>query len=147
MGAGDVYEAIKTNVISGMVSGISAVANYKLYEVWVAVTPLYMLNGDEMIVMSKGAYDYLPADMQAVGDQVSADMDAVLTEYTQFEQDGAIKAAKEANPNFKVVDLSSAEEQGFMDAAKAIIEAKAADMDKAGLDGTKALEWLRSKQG
>jgi TRAP-type C4-dicarboxylate transport system substrate-binding protein len=146
MGAGDVYEAIKTNVINGTVTGLNGLATYKLAEVCNAVTPLYMLNGDEMIVMSMGAYDYLSKDLQAVVDQVAADMDSVLTEYTQTEQNGAIDSSKKLNAKFQVVELSAAEEAKFTEAAKSLLDNKAAELDKAGLEGSKALAWLRSQQ-
>jgi TRAP-type C4-dicarboxylate transport system substrate-binding protein len=145
MGAGDVYEAIKTNVINGTVTGLNGLATYNLGEVCNAVTPLYMLNGDEFVVMSDSAYGVLSPELQGVVDEVASEMDAVLTEYTQFEQDGAIDAAKKSNDKFEVVELSAEAEAKFMEAAAPLLDAKAAELDKAGLDGSGALAWLRAQ--
>ncbi len=145
MGAGDVYEAIKTNVINGTVTGLNGLATYNLGEVCNAVTPLYMLNGDEFVVMSDSAYGVLSPELQAAVDEVASEMDAVLTEYTQFEQDGAIDAAKKSNDKFEVVELSAEAEAKFMEAAAPLLDAKAAELDKAGLDGSGALAWLRAQ--
>jgi len=144
--AADIYESIKLHVINGACTGLNGIANYRLAEVANAVTPLNMLNGDQMIVVSMNAYNHLPADLQKVVDQVSEEMADVLTKYTIFEQNGAIAQAQKTNPNFKVVELSPEEEAKFTAAGAPLLEKKAAELDAAGLQGTDALKWLKSQQ-
>jgi len=146
MSAADVYESIKLNVIDGVCTGINAISRNKWAEVTNSVTILNMLNGDENIVISKRLYDQLPADLQQVIDEVSKEMESILTEYTRFEEDKAIAEAIETNPDFKVIELSPEEEAKFLELAAPSLEKKAKELDAQGLKGSEALDWLRSQQ-
>jgi TRAP-type C4-dicarboxylate transport system substrate-binding protein len=146
MSAADVYESMKTNVISGTCTGISGITSYNLGEVANYFTSLKMITSDEMIVMSKSAYDSLPADLQAIVDETSAEMLQILEEFTIFEQDEAIEIAQSDNANFQMIELTSEAEADFISYAMPILEAKAKELDSAGLKGTDALNWLKERQ-
>ncbi|MDR0851704.1 MAG: TRAP transporter substrate-binding protein DctP [Clostridiales Family XIII bacterium] len=143
LSAGEVYEALKTGVIGATNTGLAGAGSNKLGEVANSFTPLPILYGDELLAMSIKAYNSLPPDLQAVVDEVGEEMKAVETAFTISEEEAAIKLMSDSNSDFAVYELSTADIAKLAEIAAPMLEAKAKELDAAGLDGTKALEWLR----
>jgi len=143
MAASDVYEGLKLGTIDATVTGLEGMKRNKLAEVASYAVEIPMHVGEETICMSASYYDSLPEDLQAVIDEVFKEMEPIFTEYTQTEEDSAKDNAIELNPDFVFNTFSDEDLEKLEEIGTAQMEAKAKAMDEAGLEGTKALEWLR----
>jgi TRAP-type C4-dicarboxylate transport system substrate-binding protein len=145
MSASEIYESIRLNVIDGAQSGISGIFNQNLAEVCDYGVYMPLCWGDSMICMSWEAYNALPADLQAVVDEVAVEMYEVITDYTVASEEEAVAYASDTNPDFQFINLSDEVLDEIGKSCAPLLEAKAAELDAAGLDGTGALHWLKSK--
>ncbi len=144
MSASDVYEGLKLGTIDATVTGLEGMKRNKLAEVASYAVEIPMHVGEEAICMSRSFYDSLPEDLQDVIEDVFEEMEPIFTEYTQSEEDSAKANAVELNPDFVFNTLSDDDLAKLEEIGTAQMEAKAKAMDEAGLEGTKALEWLRA---
>ena len=144
MSASDVYEGLKMGTINATVTGYSGMKNNKLAEVISYAIPMSVQTGEEAMCMGWDTYNSLPADLQAVIDEVFAEMEDVVTAFTTADQMAAIEDAKSINPDFVVNEFAQEDTDMFAEAGAVLMEEKAAEMDANGLDGTGALEWLRA---
>jgi TRAP-type C4-dicarboxylate transport system substrate-binding protein len=140
---GDIYESLKLSVINGAHTTISGIYAFKLYEVADYYTPFTMCGGEQVIVMSKELYDSMPADLQAAIQATSEEMVLEVINYVKAAEAQTMSEIQKENPDFKFVEIEDT--QGFIDAAQPLLQAKAEELNNAGLDGTGALEWLKSK--
>jgi TRAP-type C4-dicarboxylate transport system substrate-binding protein len=141
---GDLYESLKLSVIDGAPTTVGGTYAFGLQEVANYFTPLTMMNGDQVIAMSRALYDEMPADLQAVIDEVAAEMTDVAISYVFASEEETMNNIFDSNPDFKFLELEDV--QGFLDAATAVLEDKAKELDDMGLDGSGALEWLREHE-
>lgn len=141
----EVYEGLKLNVIDGAHATIQGTYTFSLQEVTNTMTTLPMVNGDQLIALSRSYYDSLPADLQKVIDEVQAEMLPIAIDAWVKDEENAKKIILEGNPDFQFIEISDADMPGFMDAANGLLEAKAKELNDAGLDGTGALAWLRER--
>lgn len=139
---GDLYESLKLSVIEGAHTTVGGTYAFGLQEVTNYFTPLTMCNGDQAIAMSKELYDAMPADLQAVIDEVSGEMVDVVISYIFATEEETMNNINKSNQKFEFIELEDA--QGFIDAALPQLQAKAQELDAAGLDGSGALEWLQA---
>ena len=140
MGAGEVYEAIRLNNISGTIGTFDMFNAFKINEVanYAVVTSCF--NGMQMIAMSKQTYESLPADLQKVVDEAAAKAtEKALT----FNDEQAAKVQKELGMEVTVLDEKEAAR--WNEKCLTVTKAYAAELDKQGKPGTEALEWLLKK--
>lgn len=145
MGASEIYESIRLNVIDGAVVGFSDIASFQFAEVTDHCVLMPILRGSSMIGMSWDAYNSLPDDLKAVVDEVSEEMDAIVTEYNKVSEEAVMEAVYATNPDFQFVSLPDGVIDDIDELCVPLMDAKAAELDAAGLDGSGALAWLRSK--
>lgn len=143
MAASDVYEGLKLGTINATVTGMEGTKRNKLAEVADYIVPVPCHNGEEMICMSKASYDKLPADLQAVIDETFVEMYDIISVYTQEQEDLCYDACYEMNPDLTVNAFSDGEVAQMQEMGVKLMEAKAAELDAQGLDGTGALNWLK----
>ncbi|MDR2486933.1 MAG: TRAP transporter substrate-binding protein [Clostridiales Family XIII bacterium] len=141
MPAGDIYESMKLSVIDGAHTSAMGVYDFKLYEVGGYYTFFPMTVGDQVICMSKDLYESMPDDLKAAVDEASEAMVQVTSDYVTEMEAQAQSNILAQNPDFQFVDITDM--KGFEDAAAALLDKKAKELDGAGLDGTGALQWLR----
>ena len=142
MAAADVYEGLKLGTINATVTGMEGIKRNKLAEVADYLIPVPCHIGEEMICISRSAYEELPADLQAVIDEVFAEMEDVLSVYTQGQEDECLAACYEMNPNLVVSEFSQEDKDAIEAIGNQISETRAAELDAKGLDGTGALQFL-----
>ena len=143
MSASDVYEGLKLGTIEATVTGLEGMKRNKLAEVAGSATEIPMHVGEEAICMSWDTYNSLPADLQAVIDEAFKEMEPIFSAYTQGEEDAAKDDAVAINPDFKFYTLAEEDLAKLEAIGTEQMEAKAAELDAMGLDGTGALQWLR----
>lgn len=143
MAAADVYEGLKLGTINATVTGMEGTKRNKLAEVADYIVPVPCHNGEEMICMSRAAYDNLPEDLQAVVDETFVEMYDILSTYTQEQEDLCYDACYDMNPDLTVNEFSEEELAAMEELGMELMEAKAAELDGMGLDGTGALNWLK----
>jgi TRAP-type C4-dicarboxylate transport system substrate-binding protein len=141
----DIYESLKLSVIKGAQVTLAAVDAFKMYEVTNYFTPLTMLGGDQILVLSRPLYNSMSADLQAAIDEVCKEMPSVGVKYIETAQQEAKDKINKANPKFVFVDPKDVEPQGFIDAALPLLQAKAKELDDNGFKGTEALKWLQGR--
>jgi TRAP-type C4-dicarboxylate transport system substrate-binding protein len=141
MPPGDIYESMKLSVIDGAHTSLMGVYDFSLYEVGKYYTVLPMSSGDQLIAMSRSLYDSMSPDLQAVIDEVSDAMLPLCTAYVDARETEAKANILEKSPDFTFVEITDA--SGFEAAAASLLEAKAKELDDAGLDGAGALQWLK----
>ena len=145
MSTADVYEAIRLNVIDGCAVAIQAVNTTSIYELCDYATRWYGATGMTGWYFSKEAYDDMDPEAQAVMDKARDWMRDGM-----WKEDNAVqlKIAEEnvfgGNPNFKYLDFDEDCVQRMAEAAEPVLEAKAAEVDALGLDGTGILEWMKA---
>ena len=145
MPAAEVYESIRLNVIDAAVAGFTDIASFRFGEVTDHCIIMPIARGGTAVCMSWDAYNSLPADLQAVVDEVCEDMNRITTEYNLVAEEATIKEVHATNAGFKFKEMSGDALVEMNKACLPLIEAKAGDLDKAGLKGADALNWLKSK--
>ena len=141
----EVYEAMRLNVLDGAHTSMGSLEAFRWAEICDYFTFLPMMCGNTDIYMSKDLYNSLPADVQAVLDAVFAEMTQVGIDYAIASQEITRAYCEQTNTNFQFLEVTDA--TGFIDAAQPLIQAKVAELNAAGLDGTGAYEWLMAKTG
>lgn len=132
-----VYNALDTGLIDGIITGASAVADFKLLEVANSYTigaPLGRIAF--FAVMTKAKYDALPDDQKAAIDaNTGRELSKSAEDAWNAKADKTIEVLK-ANPSNTVIDLSPEEVAAFANitlpvAEKVIADVNAADVLKA----------------
>ncbi len=145
MSTADVYEAIRLNVLQGCVVSIQAVQTTSVYELCDYATVWHGATGMVGWYFSKEAYDAMDPGAQAVMDKASEYVTSTLwKEDYDYQMETAEKNVFEKNPNFKYLELDDDCVTRMNEAAQPLLEAKAAEVDALGLDGTGILEFMRA---
>ena len=140
----DLYESLRLSVVDGFFSGMGILSAFRLFEVTDYAYSVPGINGNMAFVMRKEAYESLPADLQAVIDDVSENyMDAFVLEFLEQNMQAVVDEAA-VNTEFKFVDLPDDAVSAINEVTTPMLEAKAAELDEAGLDGAGALELINS---
>ena len=143
MSAADQYEGLKLGTIDATITNLTGFKSRKLAEVTVGLAPVPVHQGDVCLVMSQSYFDSLPEDIQAIFEETFEELYDDYSQCTTEEQIEAIKDALLLNPDFQVYEFSEEDLEALKEAGKAGAEAKAAELDAMGLDGTGALQFLR----
>jgi TRAP-type C4-dicarboxylate transport system substrate-binding protein len=143
MPPGDIYEGMKLSVIDGAHTSLMGVFAFSLFEVADYYTTLPMTNGDQLIAMSKTLYDSMSPDLQKIIDEVADEMLPLCSEYVTGMEATAKDNIISKNDKFEFIELAPDAAAAFSAAAEPLLEAKAKELDDAGLDGTGALAWLK----
>ena len=145
MSTADIYEAIRLNVIQGSAVSILAVQTTSIDELCDYATKWHGACGMTGFYFSKELYESMDPEAQAVMD---AARDLVANELWRTDLDYQESTAEQnvfsRNPNFKYLEFDDDATQKLAEAAGPVLEAKAAEVDALGLDGTGALEWMRA---
>ncbi|MDF0603012.1 TRAP transporter substrate-binding protein [Psychromarinibacter sp. C21-152] len=118
----EVYNAMQTGLIDGVITGASTLSDFKLNEVATHITtgaPLGRLTF--YAVMNQGVYDGLDAEKKAAVDEAIGVPLSKSAEDAWYAAAGkALDAARE-NPDIEVIDLSEDEAQAFADAVSEVV--------------------------
>lgn len=123
MPIGEVYNALQTGLIDGVITGASTLSDFKLDEVANSYTlGANIGRGSFYTVMTAARYDALPDDQKAAVDAVAG---AVLSKSAEdawnATANAALEAARAAGDN-TVIDLTPEEAQAFADAVAAVTD-------------------------
>ena len=145
MSTADIYEAIRLNVIQGSAVSILAVQTTSIDELCDYATKWHGATGMTGFYFSKELYESMDPGAQEVMDKAR---DLVANELwrtdLEYQESTAEKNVFERNPNFKYLEFDADATQKLAEAAEPVLQAKAAEVDALGLDGTGILEWMRA---
>lgn len=114
MPAGEIYNALQTGLIDGVITGSSAIADFRLDEVANSYTlgaPLGQITF--YVVMNQAKYDSLPPDQQkAIDDASGLALSKSAEDGWNAKAKATIKAIKESGDN-TVIELSADEAAAF----------------------------------
>lgn len=116
MPAGEIYNSLQTGLIDGVITGSSAIADFKLNEVANSYTvgaPLGRLTF--YVVMNQGRYDGLTAEQQAAIDAIAGEPLSKSAEDAWNALADKTLAMLEADPDKTVINLSDDEIAAFGD--------------------------------
>ena len=138
----EVYNALQTGLIDGIITGASAVADFKLHEVANSYTlgaPLGRIAF--FAVMNQAKYDALPDDQKKALDEVSGrGLSKSGEDAWNARADGSIADLK-ADAAKKVIELSDEEVKAFADLTLPVAEA----VIKSVTDGEATLAAMQGK--
>lgn len=136
-----VYNALQTGLIDGVITGASTLSDFKLDEVANSYTlGANIGRGSFFTVMSQAKYDALPADQKAAIDAVAGvPLSQSAEEAWLATADAALAAARASGDNV-VIDLTAEEAEAFHAAVAAV-----ADTYVAGVDGAATLAKMRGE--
>ena len=141
----DMYMALKTGTCDGLAIMIYSLEDFKWLDVLTNATKVSINGGVWAHVMSKNAWDKLPADIQ----KVFKDMIPWLAELSDRAYNLKTKDAVERYPTqygTEIIELSQEELDRWAAADDKALDAYAAELDKRGLPGTKAKDDFRMLQ-
>ena len=142
MPSGEIYEAMRLNVIDGTMSTIGSVVTFNLGEVTNAFTYLPIQATENVVVMNLDLYNSMNDFDKAIIDEVCAEWEQAFMEYNVYAEDHALEVIAQNFPDFEIIKLTDEEIAPFTALGEANLAAKAAELDAQGLDGTGAMEWL-----
>lgn len=136
-----VYNALQTGLIDGVITGASTLSDFKLDEVANSYTlGANIGRGSFFTVMTQAKYDALPDDQKAAIDAVAGvPLSKSAEEAWLATADAALAAARAAGDNV-VIDLTPEEAEAFHAAVAAV-----ADTYVAGVDGAATLAKMRGQ--
>ena len=114
MPAGEIYNSLQTGLIDGVVTGASAVADFKLSEVankYTVGAPLGRLTF--YVVMNQGRYDGLTDDQKAAIDKFAGEYLSKSAETAWNKRATETIAELDADPNKTVITLTDDEAAAF----------------------------------
>lgn len=135
-----VYNALETGLIDGIVTGASAIADFRLHEVAGSYTtgaPLGRISF--FAVMNKAKYDALPDDQKAAVDDASGVGLSKSAEDAWNARADKMLEDLRADSNKTVIDLSGDDAKAFGDITLAIADKVIAGVDN-GADVVKAMK-------
>ncbi|SLN12724.1 C4-dicarboxylate-binding periplasmic protein precursor [Roseivivax jejudonensis] len=119
-----VYNAMQTGLIDGVITGASTLSDFKLDEVANSYT--LGANLGRLVfytVMTQSTYDNLPDDQKAAIDEVAgAELSKSAEDAWNATADSALQAARDAGDN-TIIELSEDEAQAFNDAVAEVTDA------------------------
>ena len=132
MPIGEVYNALQTGLIDGVITGASTLSDFKLDEVANSYTlGANIGRGSFYTVMNQAAYDALPDDQKAAIDAVAGvPLSKSAEDAWNATANAALEAARAAGDN-TVIDLTAEEAQAFADAVAPIVDAYVASVGGA----------------
>lgn len=137
----EVYNAMQTGLIDGVITGSSTLSDFKLNEVAGAITvgaPLGRLTF--YAVMNQGVYDGLDDAKRAAVDALVGIPLSQSAETAWYAAAGAALDAARTDPNIEVVDLTEDEAAAFTQAVSGVVDAYV-----QSVDGANALAALRGE--
>lgn len=136
-----VYNALQTGLIDGVITGASTLSDFKLNEVAKSFTTGANLGRITFYaVMNEGKYNALPDDQKAAVDAASGEALSESAEVAwNAAADAALKAARESSDH-TVIDLSDEEIAAFSKAVGAVTEKYI-----EGVGGADALAAMRAQ--
>jgi len=132
MPIGQVYNALQTGLIDGVITGASTLTDFKLDEVANSYTlGANIGRGSFFAVMTAAKYDGLSAEHKAAIDAVAGvPLSKSAEDAWNVTADAAMAAARADSTN-TVIDLTEAEAQAFSDAVAAIVDGYVASVNGA----------------
>jgi TRAP-type C4-dicarboxylate transport system substrate-binding protein len=141
MPIGQVYNALQTGLIDGVITGASTLTDFKLDEVANSFTlGANIGRGSFYTVMTAAKYDGLPADQKAAIDAVAGIPLSKSAEDAWLATADAAMVTARADATNTVIDLTEAEAKAFADAMAPIV-----DKYVASVDGAAALAKMRGQ--
>jgi TRAP-type C4-dicarboxylate transport system substrate-binding protein len=127
-----VYNALQTGLIDGVITGASTLSDFKLDEVANSYTVGANLGRLTFFaVMNQAKYDSLPADQQAAIDAASGPgLSKNAEDAWRAAADAALEAAAATGDN-TIVELGAEEAAAFADAVAAVTDKYVSDVDGA----------------
>lgn len=127
-----VYNALQTGLIDGVITGASTLSDFKFDEIATSYTlGANIGRGSFFVVMGQATYDALSAEHRAAIDAVAGEaLSRNAEEAWNATAAAALEAARATGDN-TVVDLTPAEAQAFADAVAAVVETYVASVDGA----------------
>lgn len=124
-----VYNALQTGLIDGVITGASTLSDFKLDEVANSYTIGANLGRLAFYtVMTQSKYDALPEDQREALDEASGmSLSQNAEEAWNATADAALQAARDAGDN-TVIDLSEEEAQAFTDAVATVVDSYVAEV-------------------
>ncbi|WP_373354905.1 TRAP transporter substrate-binding protein [Pseudoroseicyclus sp. CXY001] len=129
MPAGEMYNALDTGLIDGIVTGASAVGDFRLDE----VANSYTLNAPLgritfYLVMNQGVYDGLPAEMQAAIDANSGRVLSESAETGWYAANDRVLESIAATGDNAIVELTDEEAAAFAELTLPVTDAVVAEL-------------------
>jgi TRAP-type C4-dicarboxylate transport system substrate-binding protein len=137
----EVYNALQTGLIDGVITGASTLSDFKLDEVANSYTlGANIGRGSFYAVMTQAKYDALPDDQKAAIDAVAGmPLSKSAEDAWNATANAALEAARAAGDN-TIIELSPEEAQAFADAVAAVTDAYV-----AGVGGEAVLAKMRGQ--
>lgn len=133
MPAGEMYNALQTGLIDGILTGASAIRDFKLNEVAeVYVTGPSLGNILFYVVMNQARYDALPQAERDAIDAASGEALSRSGEENWNRVAGEVLDELRADPAKTVIDLSEEESAAFNEITGGVRDAVIAEIDAAG---------------
>ena len=141
----EVYESLRLNVIDGSISNFGSLITFNFGEVTKSCTRMPILTSQGTVFMSKELYESMPAEDQAIIDEVCVEFQQAFMDFNEWNDQHTYEYVEANLPDFEVVELSDEALDKFTQLAMVQLENKAKALDELGLDGSGALEWLKSQ--
>jgi TRAP-type transport system periplasmic protein len=141
----DSYDAISRGVAQGVVCPVESLQGWKLGEVIKYTTQDFgaAYSVTFFVVMNKAKWDSLPADVQKVIEQVSAEwIDKTGTAWDEMDKAGSTFAAGLGDT---VIALSAAEDARWAKAVEPLFDEYVKEKTAKGLPAAEALAWVRAR--
>ncbi len=137
----ETYDALRTGVADGSMAPFEALEGFKWGEVISSSTEDYgaAYTSGMFVIMNKQKWNALPADVQAVMEQVSREwIEKQGKVWDQIDKSGLEFTKKRGN---KVIALSKEEDARWRAAVRPVIDAYLKSIDAKGLPGDEALKF------
>jgi len=146
MPANEMYNALQTGLIDGIMTGASAILDFKLNEVAeVYIEGASLGNILFFVVMNKAKYDGLPADLKAAVDANSREKLSKSGEEGWLATTAVSMGRLKADPAKKVITLSAEEIAAFNAITIPLRDSVVAELDKQGLPASAVLAAMTGK--
>lgn len=139
----EIYNAMQTGVIDGVLIGADAIKSFRLQEVSSSATfGLPTAASSFFLLMNKDSWEGLSDDQRAAIDAISGkDLSIEATE--AYQKPGIVaRQEMEAADDFTVIDLEPAESRRMVEALAPVRKALLADLEGQGIDGETILSTL-----
>ena len=140
------YESFRLNVIDGSVNGLGPISAFKLYEVLNYAYYIPFATVTSSYYMSLDTYNSLPADLQAILDEIvmGDELLAINRAYVEAMTESTMSDCTAGNPDFTFCDLPADVSAAMQGSCQSTIDSVVSGLNSAGLDGDAALELLES---
>lgn len=140
------YEALRLNVIDASVNGAGPLSAFNLYEVLDYAYYIPFATVTSAYYLSKSVYDSLPADLQAILDEIqfSDELLEINMTYVDAMMGDVMTACFEGNADFTFNDLPEDVAAAMQASCADYIAGKQSELAAAGLDAEGAMALLNS---